>query len=378
MINTTKYYDEFLRYFAMAKKQQKDCNLGIIKHADCDIDDDLMKQVELYDTVERKYAGFSQVIHDAFSGLKPSHPYSHKLTEKRKLIAAGFDGKHKEFKLPEWLYVFIVHRVCGSGINYAHRPSGYHNTLIPDFHDCSTIEDMVTAMKKRSASFYTSVGYQFPAFPKPADGYRRGGDYYLAEYAPRLARDLAEFLYKGPKKDLREIGAFMLAWNVTNGLRQYHFQYAAVVADIADWYPSMCNPESHFYYGKNAIECISYLVPATKGSRSIASLDKVMDQIFADTGSLPYNAEDVCCDFIRWVENYIRPGKDYDHLNLDEVWSSCAIKDHPFGRQKAMLELGLVITFNSRTSHPSDGVVLDTCKLSVEKYKELCNEKLGS
>jgi hypothetical protein len=43
-------------------------------------------------------------------------------------------------------------------------------------------------------------------------------------------------------------------------------------------------------------------------------LDSVMLKIYEDTGSFPYNAEDVACDSIRWIENYVRPGHDYDHL----------------------------------------------------------------
>ena len=46
--------------------------------------------------------------------------------------------------------------------------------------------------------------------------YKRGGDYYLCELAPKLARDLAKFLENGNKKDLREIGMWMFKWNKKN------------------------------------------------------------------------------------------------------------------------------------------------------------------
>ena len=101
-------------------------------------------------------------------------------------------------------------------------------------------------------------------------------------------------------------------------------------------------------------------------------LDEVMRSIYEDTGSVPYNAEDVCCDFIRWVENYMRPGAHYSHVDMDNVWSSSKIKNHPFGRQKAMLELGLVDTFNTRKHHPSDDTVLKEVGMSIEEYKEKC------
>jgi hypothetical protein len=379
MIETTKYYDEYLRYFALATKQQELCNFGITLHTESDVDDDLMHHVELYDVVERKYAGFSQVVNDAFYGWTDKHPYWDKMqsghiTLQREVVAKDWTGKHTDFKLPEWLYIFILHRVCGSAINYATKPSGYYNTLLFNLHKAKTIEGMTEIVNKHPKPFYTSIGYQFPAFPKIPTGsnYKRGGDYYLTEYAPRLARDLAEFLEKGGKRDLREIGSFMLNWNVENGLRQYHFQYAAVVADIADWYPQYVNAESMFYYGTNAVECISYLAKPTTKMKQDQFLDEVMTKIYEDTGAFPYNAEDVCCDFIRWVENYVRPGADYNHLDFDTLWSSCTIKDHPFGRQENMLKLGLVKSFNGMTAHPSDDTVIKAAGLTVEEYKAKC------
>jgi hypothetical protein len=384
-IETTKYYDEYIRYFNLALDQQNKCNVsdnapyGMLSHAESDMNDELLHHVELYDVVERKYAGFSQIVNDAFYGWTEEHPYwkkmeSGKATRQREVVARDWTGKHSDFKLPEWMYIFILHRVCGSAINYSTKPSGYHNTLLFNLHKAKTIEEMADIVNKHPKPFYTSVGYQFPSFPKPPAGsnYKRGGDYYLTEYAPRLARELSEFLEKGGKRDLREIGDFMLKWNVDNGLRQYHFQYAAVVADIADWYPQYTNKESPFYYGTNAVECISYLAKPTKKMKPIEFLDKVMEKIYEDVKSYPYNAEDVCCDFIRWVENYVRPGADYDHLDYDNVWSSCKIKDHPFGRQKAMLDLGLIKTFNGMKAHPSDDAIIKQAGLTVEQYKELC------
>jgi hypothetical protein len=363
----------------MAEVQQKECNLGSLDYMNSSIDDDLMKNVHLYDVVERKYAGFSQIINDAFYGWTNKHPYWGKMKdgtchEFRKNVATNWTGKHSDFSLPEWLYVFILHRVCGSAINYAIKPSGYHNTILFDLHSAGTIEDMVKIVKNYKKSFYTSVGYQFPAFPKPTSEYKRGGDYFLAEYVPKLARELADFLATAQKHTLRQIGDWMLKWNVKHGLRQYHFQYAAVVADIADWFPEYVVRESLFYYGTNTRECIKYLVKPNKKYKGDALLDEVMIKIYEDTGSVPYNAEDCCCDFIRYVENYIKPGSDYDDLDFDKIWSSCKIKDHPFGRQKAMLDLGLIKTFNGMKSHPSDDKIIAANGMTVEQYKQKCKE----
>ena len=384
-IETTQYYDEFIRYFEMAQDQQEKCNtstkppFGMIDHSESEMNDDLMEKVTLYDVVERKLAGFSQIVNDCFYGWSDKHPYwpkmqAGKVTRQREMVAHAWTGKHSDFDFPEWLYIFILHRVCGSAINYATQPSGYHNTILFDLHKARTIEEMAKMVNTYPTPFYTSVGYQFPAFPKPPEGssYKRNGDYFLTEFAPRLAREMAEWLQKSnSKKDLREMGEWMFDWNKKNGLRVYQFQYAAVLADIADWYPQYVNLDSMFYYGTNARECISYLATPTQKMSQDQFLDRVMEKIYADTKSLPYNAEDVCCDFIRWVENYVRPGAHYDHLDFDGVWSSCRIKDHPFGRQKAMLDLGLVKSFNGMTAHPSDDKIIREAGLTVEKYKEL-------
>ena len=384
-IETTQYYDEFIRYFEMAQDQQEKCNtstkppFGMIDHSESEMNDDLMEKVTLYDVVERKLAGFSQIVNDAFYGWTDKHPYwpkmqAGKVTRQREMVAHAWTGKHSDFDFPEWLYIFILHRVCGSAINYATQPSGYHNTILFDLHKARTIEEMAKMVNSYPTPFYTSVGYQFPAFPKPPEGssYKRNGDYFLTEFAPRLAREMAEWLQKSnSKKDLREMGEWMFDWNKKNGLRVYQFQYAAVLADIADWYPQYVNLDSMFYYGTNARECISYLATPTQKMSQDQFLDRVMEKIYADTKSLPYNAEDVCCDFIRWVENYVRPGAHYDHLDFDGVWSSCRIKDHPFGRQRPMLGLGLVKSFNGMTAHPSDDKIIREAGLTVEKYKEL-------
>jgi hypothetical protein len=393
-VKTTLYYDEFKYYFKLAKDQQDKSNLGHIPHKDSQLNDPLMETIELYDVVERKFAGFSQIVNDAFYGWSEDHPYWSRMdaglyTKQRKEVATKWTNKRDTFGLPEWLYVFILHRVCGSAINYGTKPSGYHNTLLFDLWQSDTIEEMCDQVRFANKTFYTSIGYQFPAFPKPPkpkveaaplfgiEGdyvYKRGGDYFLCEFAPRLARDLAKFLETHGKKDLREIGDWMFNWNKENNLRAYRFQYAAVIADIADWFPQYVNKESMFYYGTNAVECIGYLAdtPNGKGKKSEEFLDSVMKLIYEETGSLPYNAEDVACDFIRWIENYVRPGSDYNDVNLDTLWNSSCIKDHPYGRQKAMLDLNLVKTFNGIKNHPSDDTVLKEVGLSTHEYQEKC------
>ena len=367
-IETTAYYDEMVRYAAMAKTQQAECNLGTIPHLEGSVKDDLMRHVELYDVANRKYAGFTQILLDLWYNTSSEHPYAHKLHDVRKPICESFDGVESEWGLAEWLYVFIVHRVTGSGINYAKKPSGYNNTILPKFWSCDTIEQMTHVIFNRESTIYTSVGYQFPEFPKPTSDYKLGGDFFLCRYAPKLARELAEWLESKGRRDLRVIGEWMFEWNKQRDMRAFKFQYAAVVSDIADFFPEYVNLDSPFFYGSNAVECLKYAAkPLSKGNEQ-DFLDEVTMKFCKDIGSTAYDGEDIFCDGIRWIENYVRPGHDYNHVDRDKDWNSSTIIDHPYGRQKAMLEHGLIKSFNSLTVHPSDDHVLKLAGMSKGEY----------
>jgi hypothetical protein len=258
--------------------------------------------------------------------------------------------------------------LTGSGINYAKSPSGYHNTVLPELYKAETVKDMAKIVREHKGTKYTSVGYQFPAFPKPVAPFTKGGDYFICIMVPKLIQKFVPWLTKAPTKNFREIGDWLFKWNAGNGLRAYKFQYAAVIADIADFYPHLVNLHSPFYYGTNAVECIKYMAVPKKRMRELDFLDAVMEMAVHDTGHSAYNVEDQMCDCIRWIENYIRPGGDYDHLDLDKVWSSSRILHHPKGRQKKMLDLGLIDTFNGLGKHPSDYYVLEKAGVSPIEY----------
>lgn len=364
MIATTRYYEEFLRYSSMAATQQKESNLGTIPHAKGSIDDDLMRNVFLYDVVQRKYAGFTQLLLDIWYGKSNSHPYKDNLHPIREPICENFNRWRRKRTVAEMLFVFFIHRLTGSAINYARSPSGYWNTVLPEFYQASNIPEMVEIVRTYTETMYTSVGYQFPAFPKPVGGYKRGGDYFICEKLPILVESLSDYLSKGSKKTLRSVGGFLFDWNQRMGLRRYKFQYAAVIADIADFMPEYVEVYSPFFYGSNAIQCMSYMLEKP----STDNFDLLMQKASRDTGFRHYDLEDQMCDCIRWIENYIRPGGDYDHLDLNEVWSSHRIYDHPFGRQKAMLELGLV-DFNKLGKHPTGDYVLRHVGISRREYR---------
>ena len=108
----TKYYYDFLKYFELAKDQQVKCNVpNFMPHLESGMNDDLMENVELYDVVERKYAGFSQIVNDIFYGWTDKHPYwdrmqAGKATAQRELVAKNWTGR--VHSLESWLYSNIL------------------------------------------------------------------------------------------------------------------------------------------------------------------------------------------------------------------------------------------------------------------------------
>lgn len=378
MIETNHYYEDFKRYYAMALDQQGKTNLGWQDPATSTIDP-LMNNVYLYDVVERSLAGFSQIIHDCFHGSSESHPYYVKMKhitpwKERQTIISKWDTQRLRYGLEEWLYIFMVHRITGSAINYATIPSGYHNSILFDLWQCDNISQMCDMIRGYQKPMFTSVGYQIAAFPKiPSDmrsKYDKPGKYWMCEVLPDMMHAFVNHI-RGKKHTFREMMTWLEEYSKRLGHRVFWFHYAAFLADIADWFPDLVYRDSMFFYGSNARECISYLAERPKGMNEQDFLDEVMKKAENDLNGLAYNIEDVACDFIRWVENYVQPTKAYSHLDRDRIWSTSSIKDHPKGRQEAMLRLGLIDSFNDLNKHPSDLWVLEQNSLTVEEYKKM-------
>lgn len=375
-LETTHYYEEFLRYVKMARWLQENCNLGLVPQNQAPFDDGLIRNVKMYDSIERKYSAFNSLLHDMFYALD-DHPYKHKMTFQRSCINEKFQDARDTWGLKEWLYVFFVHRLTGSGLHYGKIESGYHNTALPQFYDCEDLGDLIHTIVNCKEPKFSSCGYQIAAFPKPTSGYDKGGDYYFAEILPKMVTSMADYMESTPAHSFHEMMDWIANFMSKYDCRLFRFQFAAVLADIADYMPEYINNQSMFFYGTSAIDSLGYFAIKPRGLSREKFLDKITDMICADINVLPYNVVDIACDSIRWIENYINPKHDYKLLDLDKTWSSCEIKNHPFGRQKAMLRLKLVDTFNGKP-HPSGDQVIRAAGMSIDTYMELAYEKSKS
>ena len=337
-VEFTKYFDDFILYAKTAKKVQNLCNLGGAPYiGSCG--DDLVENVTIYDTVERKHAGFQNMIQDLwFADKAPKH---YKWSSDHKARNQSYRHLHETWTRREWLFIFLTHRITGSGASFE-ADHGYRNTILPELAKLKTVEEMVDWIKDYEGVMYTSVGNQIPAFPKPRGQYKKGGKVYFGEYALALVDDVWRYVdakFDNRKVTIREIVDFMCRWNRERGMKAFHFQYTATVADLADYYTDIVEEASHMYYGKNAQEAMDLFATKLGRINKAQFYDIVMEEAKQFTGGHPKDLEDVMCDYIRYVENYIPDNREKTYASLDrtKIWNKSIITDHPKGRQRWML-----------------------------------------
>lgn len=346
-IKLNNYYYDFLEYYKKAALVQRNCNLGGQPYiGSCK--DDLIENVTIYDTVERQHAGFQNMLQDLWFGSKA--PKHYKWTNEHKLRNDSYNDQHKLWSKREWLWIFMFHRITGSGASFE-ADHGYRNTVIPKLAKLNTCEKMAEWVQNNdNIPMFTSIGNQIPMFPskpiweslnKSGFEYKTPGKLWISECMTDLVDDTWKFIdetrfSKERKVNIREVVDFMCEWNRARGIKRFHFQFTATAADLADYYPDMIDSTSHMYYGKNAKESMDMFAEKIGRYKKDLYYDYVMEAAKRDTGGAPRDLEDVMCDYIRYVENYIPDSKQktYEHLDRTKIWNSSSISDHPKGRQK--------------------------------------------
>ena len=349
-IKLNEYYADFLEYYKKAKRVQDYSNLGGNPYiGSCG--DDLIENVTIYDTVERKHAGFQNMLQDLWFGSQA--PKYYKWDEEHQARNRSYDEQHKFWSRREWLWIFMFHRITGSGASFE-VDHGYRNTVIPHLAKLQTCEEMAEWVRNNDdIPMFTSIGNQIPMFPsrplwsslnKSGFDYKTPGKLWIAECMTDLVDDTWKFidetrLLTGARVNIRDIVDFMCEWNWSRGIKRFHFQFTATAADLADYYEDMVDPLSHMYYGKNAKESMDMFAEKLGRYKKDLYYDYVMEAAVRDTGGAPRDLEDVMCDYIRFVENYIPDNREktYEHLDRTAILNTSSITNHPKGRQKWML-----------------------------------------
>lgn len=300
------YFVELIAYWHRAKLLQSR-NLGRLPGSVVS-GDALQDSVPIYDTVNRRYAGFSNVLEQLYYG---DDAPKIKKNRKAKRDYPNFRGSYCD-----WAYLCLVHRLTGSGASFE-QDHGWRNTVVPwlaSKPDALTLNDYV-------GPIFTSIGNQVPAFNKlkRPEEYRLAGIEYIMEVAPVLVKMTMDMLISATKFGARPFGVTqtvdaVCAFQRKLGHKQFKFVFTAWVMDLAEYAPKLVDPSSDCYHGKNAIEAINLCFSSRvlRGQKLYHAATRFVANI---TDTNPMDVEDVFCDFIRWVGNYV-PKKGYEGLNV--------------------------------------------------------------
>lgn len=340
-LQPTVYFFEALAYHERAAHLQGR-NLGMQSKKD-HCGDELQEQVKIYDTVNRWYAGFSNAPQEMFLG--PKNP-KHQWNIDHGFATPGYRGK---FTDRAWFYLFLIHRITGSGASFALpggklAPHGWCNTPLPWLCEkADSIADISRLIAEYKGPMFTSIGNQIPPFNKPTIEGWTGGREYLVHFAPKLANYAYDTLqHKGGRVGIQGFVDWVLAYQKSQGHKQFKFVLTAWVMDLAEYFPDLVDPKSACYHGKNAIEAIELCFNRPKGVPKQNFYD-IATQLFADTfQTRPMDVEDAApgCDLIRWLENYVQE-RSYPNVDRKAVFNSSFIR-HPYGRQPWNVEDKLV------------------------------------
>lgn len=333
MIGTTRYWDDFLIYYDKASILQTmniQSETGRNVDAHPGFDDPLMQWVTIYDCVERRYAGFSNALQQVWFGSK---------NPKRWQARSEFDGLHHVYTPVEWLFLFLVHRLTGSGASFSHD-HGFRNSVVADLalkcEQAGEMKKLLLTEMWRGRPVFTSIGNQIPPFPAVPPNYvafKRPSEYYLSEFAPGLVHATIDWLNSQTNRaSVADATDFACRWNKDNGAKQFKFVLAAWCMDIGEYFPEYVDPYSRCHYGKNAYESMDAIFEFPGRKDYDAAMEMVCERCVApgsgEVRGRPYSLEDVLCDYVRYVERYVPKG--YEHLKPHQIVNSSLVDHHTF------------------------------------------------
>ncbi len=341
----TEFFKDFVNYYEKASHLQQR-NIG--KYMGMAINDPLMESISIYDTVNRKYAGFSKVLEDIHG------------TRTRKDLVKLKDYTQMLSSL-EFHYLHLLHRFTGSGASFQPtylqdgtrnpKEHGYHNSIIERCANVMVMDGIEGArdvIVRNTAPMVTSAGNQPPSLKNPDPSkYRLAQQYYFdqiaEDFVSRYLIELVNEEYRTNKPmGIKQAVDFCLAWHKERGFKQWHFVLTAFVMDTAEYYPELVDPTSHCYYGANCIRGfdLMFLKEQSDPRKKDQWYESCMSELCKVVQGRPYDVEDVVCDVIRyWVEHI---PKGYDHLTPEQRKNNSTLKvngEYPLEIQQRIKEI---------------------------------------
>ena len=288
---------EFQHYFKKAQMKQEQLYEGG-SWTNEDINDDLINNVPIYDVVNRRYAAFSSLPEALrYKGLDPK----------------GNGYYFQDIDLNDYDFVVLLYlfRLCGSGINYKPKdttPWGSHG--FGNFWIVNLLREGITNHsewidKVPDKGFSNNKGYIIPQFKKK-----------LRNYIQDDSLDLIGWIwYMINECDLEifEIADIGNEWLIEKGFRRQNFVLTAFAMDLAEYFPTLVDPKSRVKVGSNAKKCLQQIFPYRRGiGTNLDVTNEALDELIHLTGNKnnKMDMEDVCCDFIRYIDNF----QSLDHV----------------------------------------------------------------
>lgn len=267
------------------------------------VNDDLIFNVPIYDMLDRKYASFSSFL----EALKnPDDPKGNN--------EFFPDIEMNRFK---WILLFYLFRLCGSGINYKPKDSkesepfgthGFGNFWLVDAmrHDVTDSRRWYDWLMSSKDPFTNNRGYLLPQFSY--EGLKKG---HLKKFILDESYDMITCLYSylkaGEDSGTTIIEAVRFSNDYLTDLdyKRQNFVLSATMADIAEYYPELIDPNSMIFAGTNAKKCIRAIFTKKSGVNTLKFESDCIRFLAHRYNSNPYSVEDSrLCDVVRYFKEY--------------------------------------------------------------------------
>ncbi len=269
-----------------------------------EVNDDLIFNVPIYDMGQRKYAAFcsfTEAIWKKEQDIKGNGIYfvNHKIDN--------------EF---DWLILFYLFRLCGSGINYKPKKEnlfdsfegthGFGNFWIINsiLRNKYTHKEWFEDLTNRIKPFSDNKGYLLPQF-----SFKDNDSNHLKKFILEYSIDLVSHFHNymlNSKKDIYQITDEGNAWLNERGFKRQNFVLTAFAADVAEYFPNYVNRFGLVYAGTNATKCIKAIFPKT--NKKISEFEYINDVLHFQSkryNLTPIDCEDSRnCDVVRYFQEY--------------------------------------------------------------------------
>ena len=289
-------------------------------------DDELMNFVPIYDTANRRFASFCSFTEAIW----------HKDSDVKK---NGIIFKEvPNFEFENWIALFYLFRVCGSGINYRPKKDandilkshGFGNFWVIDsiLQGSHTLESWIEDLNVLNKPFTDNKGYLLPQF---SFSHLEGGHlkYFISNFSQTIVKKAVKILSKG-RVDNFVFVDLMNEYLLKLGLKRQTFIFTALACDISEYFPTLIDGKSNLYVGTNAKKCLNVIFKKKEKRSSEFEFHNEALSFLAQRYDLnPSDCEDSrACDIIRYFQEYqsehhvaANNGTKYkNNCNLKTTW----------------------------------------------------------